>query len=124
MSLDSFLKKRNIIIYFFMIGCPYCEKTTPLWNELKEKHKEIEFVEVESQDITPEKKEKLEIEGYPQFLKINKDGKKKKVKGSKDTLQQLEKELELGKFFGGQKKTRKYKKNGSKPHKRKRRRRS
>lgn len=101
MSLDSFLKKRNIIIYFFMIGCPYCEKTTPLWNELKEKHKEIEFVEVESQDITPEKKEKLEIEGYPQFLKINKDGKKKKVKGSKDTLQQLEKELELGKFFGG-----------------------
>jgi thiol-disulfide isomerase/thioredoxin len=101
MSLDSFLKKRNIIIYFFMIGCPYCEKTTPLWNELKDKHKEIEFVEVESQDITPEKKEELEIEGYPQFLKINKDGKKKKVKGSKDTLQQLEKELELGKFFGG-----------------------
>jgi len=101
MSLDSLLKKRNIIIYFFMIGCPYCEKTTPLWNELKDKHKEIEFVEVESQDITPEKKEKLEIEGYPQFLKINKDGKKKKVKGSKDTLQQLEKELELGKFFGG-----------------------
>jgi len=101
MSLDSFLKKRNIIIYFFMIGCPYCEKTTPLWNELKDKHKEIEFVEVESQDITPEKKEELEIEGYPQFLKINKNGKKKKVKGSKDTLQQLEKELELGKFFGG-----------------------
>lgn len=101
MSLDSFLKKRNIIIYFFMIGCPYCEKTTPLWNELKDKHKEIEFVEVESQNITPEKKEELEIEGYPQFLKINKDGKKKKVKGSKDTLQQLEKELELGKFFGG-----------------------
>jgi thiol-disulfide isomerase/thioredoxin len=101
MSLDSFLKKRNIIIYFFMIGCPYCEKTTPLWNELKDKHKEIEFVEVESQDITPEKKEELEIEGYPQFLKINKDGKKKKVRGSKDTLQQLEKELELGKFFGG-----------------------
>jgi thiol-disulfide isomerase/thioredoxin len=101
MSLDSFLKKRNIIIYFFMIGCPYCEKTTPLWNELKDKHKEIEFVEVESQDITPKKKEELEIEGYPQFLKINKDGKKKKVKGSKDTLQQLEKELELGKFFGG-----------------------
>ena len=101
MSLDSFLKKRNIIIYFFMIGCPYCEKTTPLWNELKDKHKEIEFVEVESQNITPEKKEELEIDGYPQFLKINKDGKKKKVKGSKDTLQQLEKELELGKFFGG-----------------------
>jgi len=101
MSLDSFLKKRNIIIYFFMIGCPYCEKTTPLWNELKDKHKEIEFVEVESQNITPEKKDELEIEGYPQFLKINKDGKKKKVKGSKDTLQQLEKELELGKFFGG-----------------------
>ena len=101
MSLDSLLKKRNIIIYFFMIGCPYCEKTTPLWNELKDKHKEIEFVEVESQNITPEKKEELEIEGYPQFLKINKDGKKKKVKGSKDTLQQLEKELELGTCFGG-----------------------
>ena len=98
-NLDALLEKKNIIIYFFMIGCPYCEKTTPIWNEFKSKQKGFEFAEIESADIPSNKKDELGIQGYPHFVKIDSKGKRKKVSGSKSSLEELSGAL-LGKAGG------------------------
>jgi len=121
--LESLLKKQNIIIYFFMIGCPYCEKTKPIWDEFKSQQKGFEFAEIESADVPDEKKNSLGISGFPHFIMIKK-GKRKAVSGSKSTVQELKNAFSLGSFSGGHKKTRKYINNGSKRRKRKSRRRA
>ena len=121
-QLDGLLEKPNIIIYFFMNGCPYCEKTKPVWDEFKSKQKGFEFAEIESDQIPDSKKNELGISGFPHFLMI-KNKKRKAVSGSKSTLKELKDAFSLGSFNGG-KKTRKYIKNGSKYRKRKSRRRA
>jgi thiol-disulfide isomerase/thioredoxin len=98
--LDSLLEKKNIIIYFFMIGCPYCEKTKPVWDEFKSKQKGFEFAEIESDEVPDEKKNSLGISGFPHFLMI-KNGKRKAVSGSKSTLKELKNAFSLGTFSGG-----------------------
>jgi thiol-disulfide isomerase/thioredoxin len=100
MSLDKLLEKPNIIIYFFMIGCPYCEKTKPVWDEFKSQQKGFEFAEIESADVPDEKKNSLGISGFPHFIMI-KNGKRKAVSGSKSTVKELKNAFSLGSFSGG-----------------------
>jgi thiol-disulfide isomerase/thioredoxin len=100
MSLDKLLEKPNIIIYFFMIGCPHCERTKPIWDEFKSQQKGFEFAEIESADVPDEKKNSLGISGFPHFIMI-KNGKRKAVSGSKSTLQELKNAFSLGSFSGG-----------------------
>jgi len=99
-QLDSLLEKPNIIIYFFMNGCPYCEKTKPVWDEFKSKQKGFEFAEIESDQIPDSKKNELGISGFPHFLMI-KNKKRKAVSGSKSTLKELKDAFSLGSFSGG-----------------------
>jgi thiol-disulfide isomerase/thioredoxin len=89
--MDDILKKKNIIIFFFMNGCPYCDETKPAWEELKKHNmnKGIEFIEIEKDQIPPKMSEELQINGFPHFVKIDKKGKKKAVSGSKTTLDKL-----------------------------------
>jgi glutaredoxin len=98
MKLDEALNQTNIIIYFFMIGCPHCEKTKPVWDQFKKEDPEYKYVEIESADVPDEKKSELGIEGFPHFLKIDSKGKKKSVSGSKSTVQELKNAFKL---FGG-----------------------
>ena len=98
--LESLLKKQNIIIYFFMICCPYCEKTKPAWDEFKSQQKGFEFAEIESADVPDEKKNSLGISGFPHFIMIKK-GKRKAVSGSKTTASELKNAFSLGSFSGG-----------------------
>ena len=100
MSLNKLLEKPNIIIYFFMIGCPYCEKTKPVWDEFKSQQKGFEFAEIESSQVPDEQKNSLGISGFPHFIMI-KNGKKKSVSGSKSTLKELKNAFSLGTFSGG-----------------------
>ena len=100
MTLDSLLEKPNVIIYFFMIGCPYCEKTKPVWDEFKSQQKGFEFAEIEASDVPDEKKTELGISGFPHFT-IIKNKKRKSVSGSKSTLKELKNAFNLGSFSGG-----------------------
>ena len=72
-----------------MNGCPYCEETKPAWEQLKNHHKDIEFIEIEKDQIPSGMSEELQINGFPHFVKIDKKGKKKSVSGSKTTLEKL-----------------------------------
>ena len=105
-NLEEILKKKNVIIFFFMNGCPYCEETKPAWEELKQRDakKGIEFIEIESKNVSPMQQKELSIDGYPHFIKIDEKGKKKKVSGSKNSLEKLSDAL----FSTGGRRTRRF----------------
>lgn len=98
MKLDEALNQTNVIIYFFMIGCPHCEATKPIWDEFKTKDPQYKYVEIESQDVPDEKKSELGIQGFPHFLLIDSKRKRKSVSGSKSSVKELQ---DAFKLFGG-----------------------
>ena len=101
MDPKHLIEKPNVIIFFYMDGCPYCIKSEPYWNELKKKYgKVFKFYKVESKDVDSSLKEILGLTGFPHFL-INKNGKKINSSGSKESLKELEEGLQLSKSSGG-----------------------
>lgn len=96
MDIHEILNKPNVIIFFFMDGCPYCIKTDPFWEELKKKYKnKFQYFKIESQDVDDNLKNDLGINGFPHFI-IKKNGKELRSPGSKESLKDLEKGLQLG----------------------------
>jgi thiol-disulfide isomerase/thioredoxin len=62
-ELKSLMKKKGVVIFFFMDGCGHCEATRPAWEELSRSGIPLEFAEVESSVVSPE----LGIRGFPHF---------------------------------------------------------
>jgi thiol-disulfide isomerase/thioredoxin len=85
--------KEPTVIFFYMIGCPHCEKMKTPWENLKEKHSDTKLVKVESQNVPDSLKGK--INGFPHFMRIE-GGKEKVSVGGSMTEAELE-----GKLFGG-----------------------
>lgn len=83
--------KEPVVIFFYMIGCPYCENMNGPWESLKAKHSDTKFVRIESQNVP----KSLKIGGFPHFMKIQ-DGKEPVSVGGSTTEEALEKAL-----FGG-----------------------
>lgn len=94
-EVKELMKKKPIIIFFFMNGCGHCEATRPAWEELQRKNLPFEFAEVESAAVPSD----IGVNGFPHFHIVNKKGKVKKVDGEKRTVQELGKALGLK--FGG-----------------------
>ena len=100
-TAEEVINKPNAIIYFYMEGCPYCIKTTPIWNELTNQYRnKYQFFKIESQDINSNLKDRLGITGFPHFV-INKNGKQMGYPGSVNSLKELEDKLQLSKSSGG-----------------------
>lgn len=86
-SVNTALKSsKPVAIFFYMTGCPHCERMEPIWNELEKDMKDQEFAKVESANVPPE----LGITGFPTFKK------------GKTTLNgEMSKEALKGGLFGG-----------------------
>ena len=99
--MSEALKNDNIVVYFFMIGCPYCEKTKPYWEELKKNlPPNMKHAEIESNDVDDELEKTVHINGFPHFV-IKKDGKQKEVSGSKNSTKELADSLGIKLKKGG-----------------------
>ena len=79
------------VVYYYMEGCPYCIKTTPLWNKVKKMSFPYKFYEVEHEIIPSE----FGISGFPQFHIREKDGSVRVVEGSRDSVKELKSALGL-----------------------------
>lgn len=80
--------KEPVVIFFYMIGCPHCEKMNGPWKNLKAKHSDTKLVKVESQNVPKSLEGK--INGFPHFMRIE-NGKEKVSFGgsmSEDALEQ------------------------------------
>lgn len=71
---DSVVDGDAKVYYFYTTWCPYCKKSRPVWNELKQwgngrilGGKQLSFVEVDC-DKEPKMAEQYKVEGYPTIL--------------------------------------------------------
>jgi thiol-disulfide isomerase/thioredoxin len=89
------------ITYYYMEGCPYCEKTNPFWEQITKKYPH-KFEKIEKDQLPADS----DIHGFPQFH-ILENGKTRVVEGSRDSLEELEKVLGL-KVNGGRSRSRRF----------------
>lgn len=90
-ELRSLMKKKGVVIYFFMDGCGHCEATRPAWEELSRSGIPLEFAEVESSVVSPE----FGIRGFPHFHLVDSMGRVKKIDGAKTSKAELANSLGL-----------------------------
>ena len=71
---DSIVNGEAIVYYFYTTWCPYCKKSRPVWDKLKQwghgrilGGKKIAFVEVDC-DKKPKMAEQYKVDGYPTIL--------------------------------------------------------
>lgn len=85
-------QQRPRVIYFFMNGCPHCERTWPAWNKVKPKLKAIAMVEErESREVTPDDG----VSSFPTFTVRLGDKEIKRIEGARPNPMELFKELGL-----------------------------
>lgn len=82
-------EKEPMVVFFYMEGCPHCEKTKPAFDEADTG--DLPKIEVEA-SATPEE---AEVSGFPTMKKIDKEGKEVTTSGEKTEAKEIEKELEI-----------------------------
>jgi thiol-disulfide isomerase/thioredoxin len=75
------LEDRPVMVLFYMIGCPHCQRNQPAWEEAKKKMKgKMKVAEIEANE-TPEE---TGVSSFPTMMVIKKDGKKKMIAGAQE----------------------------------------
>jgi glutaredoxin len=74
-------KARPRVIFFFMNGCPHCERSWPAWDKAKPRLKQMADVEeMESREVSPDDG----VSSFPTFV-VRKEGKEvKRVEGAQE----------------------------------------
>lgn len=78
------------IVYFFMTGCPHCERTWPAWNKAKRSLRRVaDIEEKESKEVSPADG----VSSFPTFV-VRVNGKEvKRVEGAREKSAELVREL-------------------------------
>jgi hypothetical protein len=99
-EIESLLREPDVVIFFYMDGCPHCENTKPFWEELiRELPAGMDSAEIESAAVSDTIRKKLGITGYPHFV-ARKNGKQKVSPGSKTSKKELADSLNITKTGG------------------------
>jgi glutaredoxin len=100
-DLHKILAQTNVIVFFYMNGCPYCVRTQPFWNQLKKTKmgKKYKFAEIESAELPDGMRELKGISGFPHFI-ARTDGQELSSPGSKTSLKELMDALHLRRSLG------------------------
>jgi thiol-disulfide isomerase/thioredoxin len=77
---------KPVAIFFYMDGCPHCEKMEKPWEDLEKEVPRMVFTKIESKNVPSE----MGITGFPHF---EVRGKSKKVADGSSTKQELKKKL-------------------------------
>lgn len=91
------LKKRPVLVLFFMDGCPHCENNKKAWNEAKQKAG-MSTVEIESSAVPDSQ---TQVAGFPTMMVIQKDGTKKTISGERQSGGEILSELGVKPVSGG-----------------------
>ena len=74
------LVKNNTIVEFWVTWCPHCQAMAPRYSRMSEKHPDVDCYRVEMEEH-PAVAEVFEVESFPTFVFINKNGEMKKWVG-------------------------------------------
>lgn len=91
------LKKRPVLVLFFMDGCPHCENNKKAWNEAKQKAG-MSTVEIESSAVPDSQSQ---VAGFPTMMVIQKDGTSKSISGERQSGGEILSELGVKPVSGG-----------------------
>lgn len=98
------LSKNPHTVFFFMIGCPHCDRARPIWDSIKSEIPNP--LEIEAADVPVDAKSR--VSGFPRFERTDQKGLMiVAVEGAPADAADLRKKLKLGKKGGGRR-TRKY----------------
>ena len=62
-------KEIKCLVYFSMVGCPYCNGFEPLWNETIKKYPNLDMFTIQ-REKEPKLMDKLSIKSYPTILLV------------------------------------------------------
>jgi hypothetical protein len=93
---EKVLKTRPLLVLFFMDGCPACIANKPAWEDAKKKAG-VQTAEIESSAVPDSEG----ITGFPTMKMIDKSGKEKETTGTKESGDDIIKELDVPKKKGG-----------------------
>ena len=85
------LKRRPLLVFFYMEGCSHCEVTRPHWNEMKKKYPHIPAVEIESSSVPSEEN----VNGFPTMKFKPLKGKDRVTTGEKHSSAEIVGDLGL-----------------------------
>ena len=88
--------KTPTVIFLYMTGCPHCQTMWPIVKNMADKHSDVEFKRIESDEVGEHKPANLS--GFPHYIMVGK-GPMKSFGGSMDQ-DALESKL-FGSKFGG-----------------------
>lgn len=57
---------KPVVLFFYLTGCPHCERMDPICSALEKEMPSVEFLKVESAAVPSE----LGITGFPKFIKV------------------------------------------------------
>ena len=85
-------KERPRVIFFFMTGCPHCNRTWPAWDKAKGHIRKVADVsEKESRDVSPMDG----VSSFPTIVMMKGDSEVKRIEGARENPKQIIKELGL-----------------------------
>ena len=85
-------KDRPRVIFFFMNGCPHCERTWPAWDKAKGQLRKVADVsEKESAEVSPDDG----VSSFPTIVMRKGESEVKRVEGARESPKQIIKELGL-----------------------------
>jgi hypothetical protein len=94
-AAEKALRKRPVLVLFYMVGCPHCEANDKAWKEAKKKVGG-NVVEVD-QDAVPDSEG---VNGFPTMRYIDAQGKTTEISGEKQSGDQILSELGVSKMRG------------------------
>ena len=84
--------QRPRVIFFFMNGCPHCDRTWPAWDKAKGQLRKVAVVEEkESREVSPDDG----VSSFPTIVVMKGPSEVKRVEGARENPAQLIKELGL-----------------------------
>jgi thiol-disulfide isomerase/thioredoxin len=85
-------QQRPRVIFFFMNGCPHCERTWPAWDKAKGSIRKVADVyEKESKEVSPDDG----VSSFPTIVVMKGSSEVKRIEGARENPRQLIKELGL-----------------------------
>ena len=91
-DVEKILRKRPVLVLFFMDGCPHCESMQKAWKGVKGKMRgRVAVKEVEASAVPDSEA----IGGFPTIKYVSAGGTVKTISGSRETPEEIVRELDL-----------------------------
>jgi len=90
-GVEKRLKRRPLLVLFYMDGCMHCEANKPKWDEFKRKHSNIAVEEIESADVPSSER----VNGFPTMKFKPRKGRERVISGQQESASEIERKFGL-----------------------------